>query len=263
MDIGVSYSQENVVLEVEDDVINPSPSSNVESSWVLWTQEDLKTISEHLHYHTESIEFLNKCWTSGLTNDKPPERPKSDIKDLVMEGRKRKASLELSKRLPKVKTNSYKEMNDEEFNTYLLNLVCDTEQSVTAKDLISTDLVSVGEYLRSLHEKVRQSNIASLHDHLQLGNGLIRSKEIFDHKKTIKTSNKKGITETWITWVSKNTEISESQERRLRQVARLVRRFPKLESLSVTFSELYNMTKKIEEVFIGNIMIYEQWGGKQ
>jgi len=126
-------------------------------------------------------------------------------------------------------------------------------------------LESVAKYINALHEKVLQSNLTSLRNHLELGNGLTRAKEIFDVGKNKKDKNKtvkQKTTETWVAWVEKNTPVKESYDRQLRVVARLVSRFPNLGNLAVTYTELYNMRKKIEDVFTRNPSFYEYWEGK-
>ena len=94
----------------------------------------------------------------------------------------------------------------------------------------------------------------SLVNHLQLGEYLIRAKEIFNIQK-IKYKTK----DTWSNYVKNNTNISEPYERRHREVAALVQTYGKLKKLSVSFTELYSMRSKIKEVFISNIECGNWW----
>jgi len=247
----------------DDDVVNEANIRVIDQPWATWTEEDKKILMNHINYHTKWIEFINKCWTSGLTKDKVPEPPKSDIKKLVKKGRKRKGSLPESKKRPKVKPKSFNEMTDEEFNDYLMGKRRENTENTVTVNLTATDLKSVAVYINDLHEKVLRCNLASLLVHLEMGNGLIRAKEIFDNEKKEQRKQKKKTTETWVAWIEKNTPVKESYGRQLREIARLVSRFPNLENLAVTYTELYNMRKKIKDVFTRNPSFYEHWRGKQ
>jgi len=261
--------QENMLPDFFDDVVVARVK---DQPWSTWTGEDKTILMDHYNYHVKCLEFIKKCWTSGLTKDKLPKPPNSDIAKLVKKGRKRKGPLPESEKSPKIKPKSYKEMTDNEFSDYLMGKRRETMENEVAAKITSTDLVSVAKDINGLHEKAFQSNLTSLCDHLDLGNGLIRAKEIFDAEKKNKNKkdkNKKDknktakkTTETWVSWVEDNTPVKESYDRQLRVVARLVYRLPNLRNLALTYTELYNMREKIVQVSTRNSSFYDQWGGQ-
>ena len=146
-------------------------------------------------------------------------------------------------------------MNDAEVHEFLQGKVVNDSRTETVPvKMVSSDLKSVAEYLNSVYVEVKEGDSLSLRKHLKLGKGLITAKTIFDIDK-----RKNKTKETWADWVKNNTTISEAYARQHKEVALLIREYPKLETLAVSFTELFKMKNKIKEMLVKNIEFSEWW----
>jgi len=250
-------SQENALLDVCDESL--SNRRVIDQPWAKWTEDDKKTLMDYIHYHTNCIEFVNKCWASGITTEKPPKKPEGDLEKLVKKGRKRKGKMPSNSETPaKVKKNSISQMNDDEFIVFLEGkIVKDIEVVSTTVRMPYRDLGDVAKHLNSWHEKVEKEECALLRNHLQFGQYITGAKDFFDAEKIQKKTS-----ETWAAWVNNNTRFKAAYARKHKEVSALVLRYPKLARLAVSFTELYKMKNRIKAVFAKNAAVGDLWKGE-
>ena len=187
----------------------------INKPWAKWADCDKHIMMDHINYHIAFIEYINNCWASGPTIKKPPQKPESDVEKLVKKDRKRKAEEESSileasqKKLHKIKPAVFNQMNNVEFNEYLQGkLIKDYETDAIPVETNSSDLESMANNLNDLHAKVKEGDLTSLRNNLELEKALNWHKKRFDILK-IKFKIKK----TWADWISENTTISEAYAR--------------------------------------------------
>lgn len=167
MDVGSQSSRAselNLSL-LDEDLFTKYKERVIDRPWAKWTEDDKTKLMDHIKYHTECIEFINKCWATGPTKETPPKKPESCIENIVMKSRKRK-SKDSSSTGPKSKSpkvNSFNQMNDDEFNDFLTGLIdCNFNNTTEpTPELNSIDLDSVAEDLINLHEELKKSPVNS------------------------------------------------------------------------------------------------------
>ena len=151
------------------------------------------------------------------------------------------------------------EMSNEELRCYLENHVTDEH---CYKALMCTTIDKVGNDLEGIAKQLKDTNNRVDGSMLQIyyifGTQLYTAKEKFDKLKLTE-----GVTEKWGEWVKKNVGISQSHCCKIRAVAALMKKFPKLQNLKgISFTQLYNLRKKIGELFT-DTDIAKKWSKKQ
>jgi hypothetical protein len=282
-----SMSQENGLLQFDDDVITKPSTRAIRQAWALWTEDNKKDIMDHVKYHCDCVEYYNKRWASGPTMKALPKKPKSNAAVLVRKDRKHKDASSDFGNTSNGKKKSWNLMNDVEFNEFLKGRINDNTDDTIPATSSPNNLKSAAENINSLTKEAKESDSVSLAKHLKLGKALIETKHMFDIeriknkdnqirknkiKNTIKnkveeTNSSKNKTkkmkpETWKDWVEKNTIISASYARQHKEVAALITEYPKLARLDVTYTELFKMKNKIEVILEKCTSFCEFWKEK-
>ena len=214
--------------------------------WKNWTEEEKNEINQQFNYHQDMIVWINQCWTNGPTHKPMPKKPNSSIMN--------KMYLVKNKVLNSNKT-SVENMTDLEFHEYLTKKLADNAFiPKSGKSLKSTNLKEVAESLNEVYAELLHAEVNSLQVHLKLGKFLTFAKAKFDVEK-----RKKNLKQTWKTWLEENTKIKEACDRRHREIANLVLKYPKLENIKITYTELIDLKKKIMDVFTINMEIGSYW----
>ena len=146
-------------------------------------------------------------------------------------------------------------MSDSDFNDYLKGRIVDEMPNIDRCAITSySNANEMAEYLKRKHAKLGRNTNSLLREHIQFGKDVKRAKKLF------KTNRKQWkITEKWEKWINVHAGISNSYVRRHIQMYVCVKKYSKLQNLSVTFTELCNMRKKIEEVFNRNSAMVDEW----
>jgi hypothetical protein len=156
---------------------------------------------------------------------------------------------------PRSNTDS---MSSEELNNYLERHItdehCYKELMSTPVDYVENDLEGIARQLKHTNERVDGS---ILQVYYILGSQLNNGKARFDERKL-----NEGVTETWSEWVKRNVGLSTSHCNKIRLVADLLTKYPRLQNLKgISFTRLYNLRKNIKELFT-NEDIAKQWSEK-
>ena len=124
----------------------------------------------------------------------------------------------------------------------------------TPLDKVADDLEGIKKQLKHTNERVDGSILQA---NYILGSQLNIAKPRFEERKLID-----GVTETWGEWVKQNVGLSASYCSKIRDVADLSTKFPRLRNLKgISFTQLYNMRKKIKQLFT-NEDIAQKWSEK-
>lgn len=161
------------------------------------------------------------------------KRPKSDLYRVVCHKtvRKDKASV--------------KEMSDSSFHDYL--------KGMRADNLPNSNANEMAEYSKQIYEKFPRKTY-DLQRHIQFGKDMKRERKLFKARR-----KQSKVTERWEKRITLKVGRSYSYVMRHIQMYELVKRYPKLQKLCVTFTELFKMRGKIEEVFNRNSAMADDW----
>ena len=134
-------------FDMEDSLLNSPQSLDDKNAWPNWTDAEKHTMMNYIYHHTACIEFINRCWSEGPTEEAIPRMSDIDLRTIVS-SRKRKAAASNNPHIKiKNKTKSFSQMTDEEFHEYLKGkLPENVEFSEPSIDQIySTDLKVISE----------------------------------------------------------------------------------------------------------------------
>jgi len=134
----------------------------------------------------------------------------------------------------------------EKVDNYLKSHI--TDENCYDKLMVDEDcnnIVTLQDIAKKLEDSKGLADGASLQIYYRLGSQLIVAKARFS-----KIKRKDEITQKWMQWVKQNVGLSASHCSKIMAVANLLNKYPKLRSLKgVSFTELYNLRKKIIELF--------------
>ena len=167
-------------------------------------------------------------------------------------------SMETVKKPVRRKKPDTDSMDSEEFHKYLENHI--TEEHCY-KTLITTTPDKLADNLEGIAKQLKDTNGRVYGSKLQinyiLGSQLNIAKPRFDERKLVE-----GVTEKWGEWIKHNVGLSASYCSKLRHVADLLTKYPRLQNLkSISFTQLYNMRKQIKQLFT-NKDIAKKWSEK-
>jgi hypothetical protein len=184
------------------------------------------------------------------------EVPVESAEGLVLIDVKEQISNEVSIKVP-VKRNK-PVMSNDELSCYLESRVTDEHcykvLMCSSIDKVGNDLEGIAKQLKDTSNRVDGS---ILQIYYVFGNQLDSIKGRFDKLKSTE-----GVKEKWGEWVKKNAGISGSHCCKIRAVAALMKKFPRLQNLTgISFTQLYNLRKNIVELFT-DAAIAKKWSKK-
>ena len=235
-------SGNNSDMDIEDEVLNSPPETS--ATWPKWTAQDVREMSKLLKYHTDMISYITLCRGKGPSRDPLPKKHRSDIM----------TKLYIGKTVRKQDTIPVSKMTGEQFHQYLTSRLSDMSEAETSQEQIPKQLSELPAYLDKIYKNLQYSERKTLQAHFEMGNTFTLAKKQFELEK-----RKKGIRLTWRMWIEDNTQIKEACARRHREIASLRLAYPKLEKLSMSYSEFLKIKSKIISVFSTNSEIGESW----
>ena len=179
--MSVTGSQENE-LEFDESLFKESNKRTIDKPWAKWTEANKKTLMDHINYHTKCIEFITKCWASGVTDERPPKQPESDLEKLIKKGRKRKGKTPYAEKITgdttgkkrlstsnkkgcKETKTDWKNMTPIEFNEYLKTLLRQpsnfNKETIGQQSEMPTDSVDkMGDFLKQKYDIIKDDETA-------------------------------------------------------------------------------------------------------
>ena len=230
-------------MEMDDLALN---SPDVKHAW---TPDAAAMIEEHIVYHAKMILDLNKGLTEGPNKSyKAPCKPDSNVLNVLKGVRPKKASA-------KAKMVSVHNMTDIDFDRYLRGLMVDERDACVIG--ASTELLTmsdVADKINALHKELSKACNNSLRKAIELGENLNVA-----YDKFVAEKRESGLGDTWKNWIESFTTMSESYSRKLRKMADLVGKYPKLIHLGVCYSDFFKMHAKIKTVFAKHVSIANRY----
>ena len=225
-----------------------------------WTDTQKKAMVEYTEFCHKQIEYIKECWKNGPSRNIFPTPPDYDIaamlkNDSSLRGKTKGRRVKQTK---KTEILAVKSMSDSEFNEYL--------KSKLVTDYIPCPFTSVGmewpaeslEYVAVFIVRkwidLKNKDGRNLSDHLDFGQFLNAARKRFNTEK-----REHKLKMTWKNWTDTNTGISEAYVRQHIEIARLVRVYPKLRNLAITYLHLFLLKGKILSVFTRNLKIANWW----
>src|SRR5271165_5468224 len=208
-------------------------------------KQDRSVILSHLRYHKEMAKTLTACFKSGPEKSIIlPRVPKSKIEPLLKGITKKRVSKSDS-------IISVNMMDSAQFDEYLKSqLVREFKDRRSEKQLDMITMIDVASELNRIHETLKEDNCQLLRNHLDMGHVLNLAFVKFTvEKRQLKSK------ETWSQWLQKHTKMCSSYSRRHRDMADLVKTYPGLGDLGLSFTDLFKLKGKILTVFGSNILI--------
>ena len=247
-----SYRERNSekdILDESDASSSPDTEELPNETTFKWSKEKDKQLQEHIEYHAKYVEYLNDIRVNGPSKRPYPKQPASTLKSVL--SKKTRTTDTSKERCLKIS-----QMSDDEFDSYLKLLRNPTvvHQNEVSAVMPTTDLVSMGIYLRNSCALIKDKESALLKDYVQFGCNLKLAQKRFDQCKKENGSN-----QTWEQWIKENTSISASYARQIVEVSELIKDYPKLKELRVGFTEMYKMKSKIKEVLTRREDLREYW----
>jgi hypothetical protein len=194
-----------------------------------WSPSDLLIIKEHEQYCTELSRCLAFLKQYGPIGSVVPKKPKRKLNSLFPQHKK--ASLEFT---------------CESLHGYLVkNIVENIPDNFTYPSI--RDLQTVPELndiiptLKTGHLFVQKANSVNITAFLEYGEWLNLAFQL--HKKAIITNK---ISEPWSKWLSEHVGLNERYARKLREMSILLKKYPMFKKIGISFSELYDIRKKVE-----------------
>jgi hypothetical protein len=245
-------------LNSDTDETASGSSKNETETHECWTDEQRKLIMDTVLYKANKIKRLQdeialivRVRQNGpidlmyKPNFTRLSKPKDNVEDIMfMKAGKTKKK--------KVEAVPIKKMTVEEFIGYLNGLTSSEISTENKSDNMPTDnIIDMGKYLRQSHEIIKNKDKESLNLRLVWGKNLSEAKKIYNAKKV------KG--EYWDIWITNTLKFSKPYVNRCILMHRFVEKYPKLRNLKITFTELFKLKKKINEIFEKNEETAKKW----
>jgi len=126
--------------------------------------------------------------------------------------------------------------------TFLEPHTTNNESDDNQSEMPTDDIVKMGEFLKNERIKDEKEETLLLKRKLRIGDYLIAAKRRYSHYK-IQTKCK----ETWGEWLWTTTGINEKSAQQYTSLAELVKQYPKLGQLNISFTHMREMIPKIKK----------------
>lgn len=236
-----SQGNSNEVLFEDVDVETDSEQN-------FWTEEEKQSILKIIKWHADMATYYNQRLKDGPSTISPPKKPVNDMLDKTVAKSRHKAA--------KCKAAILEKMTGSEFNEYLKRHI--SNENIEYIDINKTEdlgnnLNDMAIHLKRVYEQIEQGHIQSYYM-LGIKIGIAKAKFRLEKRESLK-----GIKITWDQWIEKQTGMSPSYCRQLKQMSQLISSFPKLQHLrGIPYTKLYNLRNKIKHVF-QNTDIAKDW----
>lgn len=149
-------------------------------------------------------------------------------------------------------------LSNTDFHDYLKKKLkpAATYKGVEVKAVMPVDSCGImGKFLKTRHCEVQLASNEMLNYRLKFGEYLRTAKTAFNELK-MRDPNKR---RSWCQWIEETAGISYSYVRRMIIITEMAKKYPKLRDLSITFTELFQLSNKIKAVFNENEDIAKLW----
>lgn len=200
-----------------------------------WSENEMQLIDEWITYGQQIVDIGNELKKRGASSLKFPKLPKQHIKDL----------------LDGVKSKKKPRLSGFELHRYLISKLVNGHANAMPTLLflgVDSTLDDVLVHLKSGYEYIKQRNSQILGDFIDYGAWLNTA-----YIKFWKIKSTGCIKLSWATWLADNVGITDSYARKLRVIANLFERYPKMRKLGIPMSELYDLKTEISELLTSNV----------
>ena len=184
--------------------------------------------------------FAEDLEKDGPTGKSLPQIPRENLKSLL--GANSKVS---------------KLLSGQDLHKYLVQNLA-TQDPVNCPKVsgagLFTSLESILNNLKSGYALLRKQNSLSLSASLDYGEWLNLA---FELHSTEKLAGK--ITGTWKEWLEGNVGIQDSYARKLREIAKLLGKYPRFRTVGLSFSEIYKHRKQVQGMLITDSTLAQFW----
>ena len=210
----------------------------------FWSPEHKEMLNAPWKYELDIVTFITLGWDNGPSDAKPPKKPEGDIIYLLKHGKFKEGN-----------QKSDSSETDEQFINYLTSKLSSdsVDQTATVKQISS--MADLAKMLNQEYKILYGQEADSFKRHVQLGKRLNSAKTKFGDEKRKKTIKN----QTWKMWRKQNTKIKGACDRRHREIANLIEKYPKLERLQLPYAEFLLKKNRIKDVFSKNPSIGDQW----
>ena len=215
--------------------------------WAGWSKKQIDSLKEILDYHAKVQAFIKDILINGPSSNAEPKKPTITYKQILNLSKTQKSKAQ--------KNNKIARMTDEEFISHLeILLKPNKDESTITSKMPTANLEIMGNYLKVKYDKIKGKETELLNNYLQYGDDLCEARSKFGILKA-----KSKCKETWEQWIETNTTICYSMVKRYIQMSRFVKEYPKLKKLQVSFTALFEMKRKIEQVFKNKPDLSKSW----
>ena len=195
-----------------------------------WSLNKQQILLDHIAYHESMSTYLTAALYEGQDIDRPmPKPPKSKLKDVFGPHQSKKQLL-----------------FGEELHTYLVKHLVNHNR-INQSPWNPTSLENIKITLQEGFHILKQKNAALLWHYLDLGNILNHA---FDYFSIAKLRNDVPQNTTWKQWLKDNIGMSDSYDRKLRDLAKTFDQYGRFRYLGISIKEFLKIKNQIRLTFI-------------
>lgn len=198
-----------------------------------FSAEVLELAEESKQYHTKMVTFIEHVLSGRYTADELkeyiPQKPKEDLLNAIYG-----------------KPTVCKALTGKDLHEYLKSLlIVNTDHSSFSLPQGEVDIQQILQCLQTGWKILKQGQRQILKHSLEYGWLLEKAFHIYSLCRlagnTMQSKN-------WKDWLEKHVGISAGHARKLREMHKLFKNYPKLHNLGISFSELYSRRKYVEQM---------------
>lgn len=214
---------------------------NVTQYTYQWGKQQQELIQAHREYYYEMMFFVERLEEKGPEGIDMPKKPKGDLGRLLGDR----------------KQMSKKVLSGEDLHEYLIGKRA-TQDIVTCPKVSDagpfTNLENILEHLKSGYKGLKKQNSNTIAVCIDYGDWLNVAFELHSIEKLAGK-----ISVTWKEWLEANVSIQESYARKLREIEKLLGKYPRFRTLGLPFSEIYKHRKQIQAMLITDSSVAQYW----
>jgi hypothetical protein len=235
-------SMENESLFSDGKELVPTPDmTQFQQQDYPWSESQKCLIYSHINYHCDMSNRLQHVLKNGPTGIILPKEPNPKISTLFGNAKRSKILV------------------GAELHNYLAACIVSPETPLIPcaklSQLISVSLETIVPYLQSGYQALSKNCAQNTEAHFEYGKYLNCAFELHQRAKWDGT-----VTVTWENWLKTHVAISSiSYVRKLREIAKLFGDYSKMNYLAMSFSEIYQRRRQIENMFATSQEIKTFW----
>ena len=206
-----------------------------------WSDKESNTLNDWTEYAYNLTTFINDLWQEGPAEGKTlPKKPNE--KDL--------------RKLMNLEANTPKALFGGALQEYLVKHIITTEKTTIPqlRSGLVTSLDQATEHLKNGYEILKKKNARAGAFCIDYGEWLNLAFELHSIDKLA------GKTETtWKEWLESTVGIQDSYARKLRDLARILGRYPRFRKLGLPFSEIYKHKGQIQAMLATDESVAQYW----